>query len=222
VSMLGGWMQRLGWPSKAGSGSDPATGRWVVLDLETSGLDPGSDRVLSVGAVGVSSEGAVPAILLRDSLELTVSQLAVSSRDNILIHGIGEEAQRNGLGAADAGQRVRDYLADSPILAWHAPFDRGFLTRALRQWGAGAPSNTWIDVAELAPVLFPGERCRGLDDWLERFAIPIGQRHNACADAFATALLFVKLLSAVPVQQRNLPGLRRIASQARWLSRDRG
>ncbi len=219
--MPGGWLERIGWPFRGPKGPDPRRQRWVVLDLETSGLDPGSDRVLSVGAVAVSTDGAFPSIVLRDSLELTVGQQSVSSRDNILIHGIGEEAQRSGIDSARAGQRVCNYLGDSPLLAWHAPFDRGFLTRALKQWGAPMPSGAWIDVAELAPVLFPKERCRALDDWLERFAIPIGQRHNSCTDAFATAMLFIRLLAAVPGDQRNPAGLRRLASQARWLPRER-
>jgi DNA polymerase-3 subunit epsilon len=219
--MPGNWMQRLGWTWRAASARHLAPDRWVVLDLETSGLDSTSDRILSVGAVGVSTAGPVPAIVLRDSLELTVSQMAVSDRGNILIHGIGEEAQRNGIDAASAGRLVCEYLGQAPILAWHAPFDRGFLTRALRQWGGSVPASAWIDVAELAPVLFPEERCRGLDGWLDRFAIPIGQRHNACADALATSLLFVKLLSVVPVHERTPTGLARIASQARWLAHDR-
>jgi len=193
--------------------------RWVVIDLETSGLDPGSDRVLAVGAVAVHANRDNARIVLHDSLELTVAQPSVSDRQNILVHGIGEAAQRNGVAPAQVGQAVLDYVGDSPLVAFHASFDRGFLLRALKTWNKASLGNAWLDAAELAPALHPDVPGRTLDDWLSRFSITVDQRHNACADALATAMLFVRLLAQVPRAERDLRGLQRIAAHARWLPR---
>lgn len=220
--MAGSLFDRLrGLLSRAGGGAAPqaAPARWVVIDLETSGLDPAADRVLSVGAVAVHLAGSAPRIVLRDSLELVVAQDAPSERSNILVHGIGEQAQREGLEPAKVARALRDYLGDSPLVAFHASFDRAFLAKAMKEWTRSALSNSWIDAAELAPALHPDARGHALDDWLAHFAIPVDQRHNACADALATAMLFVRLLAAVPAAERDLRGLQKIASHARWLPR---
>lgn len=204
-----------------GGGRDangPAT-RWVVLDVETSGLDPATDQVLAIGAVAVRADRARARITMADSLELFVAQAAPSERENILVHGIGEAAQRSGLDPARASERLRAYLGDSPVVAFHAAFDRGFLSRALKSWSGHTLGNAWLDVAELAPALHEEAGGHALDDWLAHFAIPVDQRHNACADALATAMLFVRLLADVPPAERDLRGLQKIASHARWLQR---
>ena len=53
-----------------------------------------------------------------------------------------------------------------------------------------------IDVAYLAPLLFPDmdQPQAGLDHWLQAFHLPILARHNATADALATAELVLILL----------------------------
>ena len=53
----------------------------------------------------------------------------------------------------------------------------------------------WIDLAQVAPAALPGE-ARGrkaLDDWLALYGIPVFNRHDAVADALATAQLFLAL-----------------------------
>lgn len=215
---LAGLLGRVRGDGRGRDAHGPVT-RWVVLDVETSGLDPAADRVLAVGAVAVHADRDRARIAMADSLELFVAQTAPSERENILVHGIGEAAQRSGLDPARASERLRAYLGDSPVVAFHAAFDRGFLSRALKSWSGHALGNAWLDVAELAPALHAEAKGHALDDWLAHFAIPVDQRHNACADALATAMLFVRLLADVPPAERDLRGLQKIASHARWLPR---
>ncbi len=72
--------------------------RWVVVDTETSGLDPVNDRLLAIGAVTVDGTG----IRLDDSFEVVLRSDRASDKDNVVIHGIGHEAQSLGVPAADA------------------------------------------------------------------------------------------------------------------------
>ena len=66
--------------------------RMVVVDVETSGLDPRHDRLLSIGAI-VVSDGLVR---LEQSFEVILRQDEASPEENILIHGIGGSAQLDG------------------------------------------------------------------------------------------------------------------------------
>ena len=75
--------------------------RFVVVDVETSGLDLRSDRLLSIGAVAVEAGAIHPA----DSIELVLRQTQESGHDNILLHGIaGGPAASRGVALV---QRVR-------------------------------------------------------------------------------------------------------------------
>jgi DNA polymerase III subunit epsilon len=186
--------------------------RWVVVDVETSGLDQSSDALLSIGAVAVHGE----AISIADSFEVVVRQARASDRHNILLHGIGESAQLSGSDPADACRRFLDYAGSSPLLGFHSGFDRAFLARATRMY-LGLPLNMdWIDLAALAPALNPTVRAKALDEWLAHFGITMDARHDASADAFATAMLFVRLLKQVPPADRTFRHLQKLSLSGRW------
>lgn len=190
-------------------------GRWVVVDVETSGLDKASDVVLAIGAVAVCGER----IAVDDSFEVLVRPERTSARENILVHGIGEQAQRAGLPPQRACAMFVDYVGTAPLVAFHAAFDRGFLSRAVKTYAEVPLDNAWLDLAELAPVLHPQVKARALDEWLVHFGIAVDQRHHASSDAFATAMLFLRLLAAVAPQDRQPDSLIKLAAQAKWLPR---
>jgi DNA polymerase-3 subunit epsilon len=203
----------LGWWRKRRAANENA--RWVVLDVETSGMDVARDRLLSVGAVAISSGGQIrPA----DSIEIVYRQASASSRANVLVHGIGVGAQMSGVDPREATMRFLDYAGTSPIVAFHAPFDRGFLIRAAKAFVDQPFDNPWLDLAELAPVVDPKVRLKSLDEWLGRYGIAVSARHSAAADAYATALLAARLLPAARAQgAADFSALQALAAQARWM-----
>ena len=202
-----------------GNGTALRAARWVVVDCETSGLDAARDRLLSVGAVTVRG-GRID---LGASFSAVLRQDAPSEPANILVHGIGGEAQLGGRPAADALREFSAFLGDGLPVAFHARFDAAVLRRAMAATGLQAP-RAWMDAALLAPALFPGagpakgER-RALDDWLAEFGIAHLARHDALADAYATAQLFLVLLSEA---ERHGAGtvdrLRRLEQSGRWVA----
>ena len=94
--------------------------RWAVVDTETSGLDPVSDRLLAIGAVAVDRAG----IRLGDSFELVLQNLAPGDKSNVVIHGIGYEAQRDGVPVSRALSAFASYVAGAPCVGFHCQFDR--------------------------------------------------------------------------------------------------
>jgi DNA polymerase III subunit epsilon len=122
--------------------------RWVVLDVETSGLDPHAARLLAIAAIGVRVDWHTPrlGITLGDSFEVVLAQQQVSARDNILLHGIGAQRQRSGVPSA---QGLRDFAAfagDAPLLAFHAAFDQTLLDRDAKLHLGAALPNRWADI----------------------------------------------------------------------------
>jgi DNA polymerase-3 subunit epsilon len=170
----------------------PEDGRWVVVDVETSGLNPHRDRLLSVGTVAIRAGR----IELGEHLDVIVRQEIASDTDNILVHGIGPEAQRAGTASAPALLAFLAFVAKDPLVAFHAAFDNAFLARALGAHVGLSWRRPWLDLALLAPALFPEAAggCRTLDDWLAHFGIAHPSRHNALGDAFASAQLFLVLV----------------------------
>ena len=187
--------------------------RWVVVDCETSGLDIARDRLLSVGAVAVTGNR----VMTGESLAALVQQDAASRPDNILIHGIGGDAQRGGQPLSSVIAELQHFVGDANLAAFHAPFD----ARMLARHGLKA-KRAWLDLAVLLPALFPdqGSKASPLDHWLEVFAIPAHARHDALGDAFATAqLLLVALAEAKRQRVGTVQGLFRAEGAGRWLAR---
>ena len=184
--------------------------RLVVVDVETTGLNLVTDTLISIGAVAVVNGS----IALGDSFSVVLQQREISRKENILIHGISGSAQREGMLPADALLEFLEYLGKSPLVAFHVAFDETMIKRAMRQYLGIAFKHTWLDLAHVLPALWPESKRshRALDDWSTRFAIRNDDRHNAVADALATAQL---LLVAIEQARRthdtdNYDGLRRL------------
>ncbi|KPU59056.1 exonuclease family protein [Pseudomonas fluorescens] len=177
--------------------------RWVVLDLETTGLNLNKDHVLSIGAV-VIEDGAID---FRQQFERTLQYPQVKLGPSVLIHGIGPSAIAAGSDPAEALLDLMEYLGDSPVLAFHAPFDQHMLGRALKDHLGFKLQHPFLDVADIAPLLCPQAHIReaGLDDWIDWFKLEVFERHHASADALATAELALILFSRARQQQIHSP-----------------
>ncbi|MBK5518574.1 MULTISPECIES: PolC-type DNA polymerase III [unclassified Pseudomonas] len=177
--------------------------RWVVLDLETTGLNLNKDRVLSIGAV-VIEDGAID---FSQQFERTLQCADMKLAPSVLIHGLGPSAIAAGSDPAQALLEFMEFLGDSPVLAFHAPFDQHMLGRALKDHLGYKLQNTFLDVADIAPLLCPQAPIReaGLDEWIDWFKLEVFERHNASADALATAELALILFSRARQQQIHSP-----------------
>nr|WP_189672299.1 3'-5' exonuclease [Pseudomonas sp. SWRI18] len=177
--------------------------RWVVLDLETSGLNLNRDQVLSIGAV-VIEDGAVDFSQL---FERTLQRAETKLSPSVLIHGLGPSAIAAGSDPVEALLDFMEFVGDSPLLAFHAPFDQHMLCRALKDSLGYRLTHTFLDVADIAPLLCPDVPLReaGLDDWVNHFNLHVGERHHASADALATAELMLILLSRARQQHIDSP-----------------
>ena len=201
-----------------GLGLPASETRFIVLDVETTGLNPFQDRLLTIGAVALDRG----MIRLGDSFEAVLRQHAPSDHRNILIHGIDGTTQTSGREPARALLDFLEFAGKAPLVGFHADFDRVMIERATRRELGMAAGNVWLDLAVLAPALLqqraPGART--LDDWALVFGLENHARHDASADALVTAQLFQIVLDAAARQGvTTCTGLAKLERGERWLAR---
>jgi DNA polymerase-3 subunit epsilon len=170
--------------------------RFIALDSETTGLNPLTDRLITIGAVAVQ-DGE---IVLEDSFEamLQVSRNTAA----VAVHGITRDETRGGLEESEALRLFLDYLQDGVIVGHHIGHDISTLNAGYqRHWGFDL-MNRSLDTMDLTLHLeqcgaFEGrERIREftLDSLCELFGVIPHDRHTAAGDAFITAQVFQRLL----------------------------
>lgn len=175
--------------------------RLVVLDLETTGLDTQRDDILSIGAVAIDAG----VLHMADQFECTLYRREHRANQSTLLHEISPSHVQSGRPADAALLDFMAFAGCSVFLAFHAGFDQRMLARGLRQDLNHRLQHRFLDVAEIAPMLFPdaAERCSSLDDWQQYFHLANSERHNAAADAQATAEILLILLNRLARQGTN-------------------
>jgi DNA polymerase-3 subunit epsilon len=193
--------------------------RWIMLDVETTGLDPRADQLLAIAAVALRfapSTGLLE-VSVGDSFEVVLRPDRPSGKDNILIHRIGVQAQSEGCAPELALEQFRTWAGNAPLLAFHAAFDAAMIERAFRRYKLTPLVNEWMDIEPIARVVGGNPKARALDDWLKYFGIECAVRHQAAADAFATAELLLRLWPAARKEAKSWSQLRILARQAAWV-----
>lgn len=179
---------------------DPAAShRYVVVDLETTGLDPSKDRVVSVGAFRVVNG--------RVRLGEVFSELVNPGRDipadSIMVHAIVPDMIADARPAWEVFEDFLQYLGDDILVAHHARFDMYFINWVMREQYGFRLQNLVVDTVLMCrhALLEPdpygqrrGARRCSLDALAERFGVHVPERHTAIGDALATALIFQRLL----------------------------
>lgn len=196
--------------------------RWVMLDVETSGLDPYQDRLLAIAAIAlkVDWEHKRLSVDLGDSFEVVLRQDQVTAaKDNILLHGIGVQSQREGMDPAQALEAFAGYVWQSPLLAFHAAFDQTLILRHMKLHLGRALPNPWVDIEQLCAVTHEKVRARSLDEWMRHFGIECTVRHQAAADTLAECELLLRIWPRLAPQCRRWADVERLARQQRWIAR---
>ncbi|MFH2125328.1 MAG: 3'-5' exonuclease [Pseudomonadota bacterium] len=180
---------------------DPALSHdFVVVDLETTGLDYHKDRVVSVGAFRIR-DGHV-------KLGEIFNELVIPGRDipedSILVHAIVPDMCRDARPAWEVFQDFLDFLGNDILVAHHALVDLFFLNWVMKEQYGFRLQNLMVDTVLMCRTVliepdFYGQRIGakrcGLDALAERYNINVPERHTALGDALATALIFQRLMN---------------------------
>ena len=170
--------------------------RFVVLDSETTGLDPRKDRLITIGAVAVVGGE----ILLEDAFDGLIQVQYNSSA--VTVHGVTRQESLAGVTEPEALERFLAYLKDGVIVGHHIGHDVATLNAGYeRHWGFSL-KNQNLDTMGLTLNLerdgaFQNGRSItdfSLDGLCGLFGVIPYDRHTASGDAFMTAQVFLRLL----------------------------
>lgn len=168
--------------------------REIVLDTETTGLDPlRGDRLVEIGCVEMVNHmptGQTYHVYLNPERDMPQEAFAV--------HGLSSEFLADKpLFAAVVGDFL-DFIGDAPLIIHNASFDIGFINAELdRIKRVAIPRERLVDTLMLARRKHPGVSNR-LDDLCSRYAIDNSRRtkHGALLDAELLAEVYIDLIGA--------------------------
>ncbi len=197
------------------------TERWVVLDVETSGLDTARAQLLSIACVAVQVSWQTRRLALTpgDSFEVFIQpETPITDKANILLHGIGQQRQGQGVPTGLALQQFVNYVGSAPLLAFHAAFDERMLQRHMRSALRQRLRNPWIDIEPLCAVAHPKVHAQSLDEWMTHLGITCAVRHQAAADTWAECEVLQRIWPLLAHQCTSWRDVQRLANQQRWIA----
>lgn len=161
---------------------------FIVLDLETTGLDHRTERILEIGAVRLVDGEIVETMDSLVNPEIPIRQSSFN------VHGISEEMVKDAPTIDQIMPKLLEFLGDLPFVAHNAIFDYSFLNEASKRLYDKRLPNLRIDSYEMFKTVFPDEPSHGLTALLTKFGFSQDVKHRALDDARNLALVFPQLL----------------------------
>ena len=173
--------------------------REVVLDTETTGLDPRSGhRIVEIGCVELINHMATG----KHFHKYLNPERDIPEQASV-IHGLTEDFLSSQPVFADIAEEFEAFIGDSTLVIHNAEFDLGFINAEREKISQPpiAPDRA-IDTISLARRKFPGAQAN-LDALCRRFKIDNSNRllHGALKDARLLAEVYLELIGG---RQQNL------------------
>lgn len=172
--------------------------REIVLDTETTGLDPyQGHRLIEIGCVEL-----VNRIPSGHTFHRYLNPQRDVPAEAFSIHGLSTEFLKDKPLFAAIAPELLGFIGDAPLVIHNAAFDIGFINAELERAGhAMIARDRLVDTLLLARRKYPGGQNR-LDDLCGRFGIDNSHRtkHGALLDAELLAEVYLELIEARQAQ----------------------
>ncbi|MFH0992071.1 MAG: 3'-5' exonuclease [bacterium] len=164
---------------------------FVVVDVETTGMDPVQDRITEIAMMKVQSGALVDefSTLMNPLMTIPAFITSMTGIDNLMVHDAPT--------AREVAPYIAEFLGNAIFVAHNAPFDWGFITHTVRRESALELRNPQLCTVKLSRRILPQLPSKSLGPVAKHLQITIPDRHRASGDAYATALVLVKYLSYV-------------------------
>ena len=166
---------------------------YIVVDLETTGLNFARDKILEISALKINNGKPVGAYysLIKQTAPIPAEITALTGITN-------EQVENSGEDTSVALKGLLDFIADEPIVAHNVDFDKSFLERALAEYGFANLENRWIDTLALSRKLIKGSGGYKLKQLAVHLGISVdmidGAEGKSMKDCMVTHLLYQKLI----------------------------
>jgi DNA polymerase III epsilon subunit family exonuclease len=167
---------------------------YVVIDTETTGLNPQRNRVIELAAIRVKNGQLV------ETFETLVNPHRRIPDFISKFTGINNEMTAPAPGFAQVADKLLDFMGQAIVVGHNIPFDIRFLDYEMHRLARPALLNETVDTISLAVRLNPGLRRPNLDRLAAHLDLPVKHRHRAMADAALTCECFLVLLDKAHAQ----------------------
>ena len=172
--------------------------REIVLDTETTGLDPFSGhRLVEIGCIELINR--IPS---GQTFHCYLNPERGMPEEAFAVHGLSEQFLKDKFLFAEIADELLVFLGDAPLVIHNAGFDIAFLNAEFERVGRPPIGRErMIDTLLIARRKHPGGSNR-LDDLCARYAIDNSRRtkHGALLDAELLAEVYVELIDARQAQ----------------------
>lgn len=182
------------WKKYTESFKNPAT-KYVVISMETSGLDTEKDVIMSIAATSIVENR----ILLKDSFEIFIqhNKPLDSSLDNdfITVSKVEKVAENIAI------ETLINYIGNSILIGHRIDFDIEMLNNALSRLKLGKLKNEAYDIeAMFNKIADTNEKKYALEEMSTSLNMAISNRNSVADDAYSIAILFLKLKSKLGIK----------------------
>lgn len=158
---------------------------FAIFDTETTGLEPESgDRVVEIAGIRFKGREKIAVFQALVNPKRPISQAAQAV--NRITPGMLENAP----GIETVMPKFLDFISDTCICSYNAPFDLGFLNNELKLINKPALNLPAVDILKMAKRLLPGLERYALWFVAEKLGIKAAQQHRAFSDVELTLEVF--------------------------------
>jgi len=162
----------------------------AAFDVETTGLIPGVDRIVELGAVLFQGENVLASFeqLVDPGIPMPLEAQKVNGISDCMLKGMPD--------IAAALPPFLALLSRGTPVAHNAVFDVGFISVDVMAAGLEAPEGPVLDTRVLARRAFPGRYSYSLANLAHDLRLEVKGAHRALADAHACRLLYLQCMKA--------------------------
>jgi DNA polymerase-3 subunit epsilon len=179
----------------------PLPQRFIVLDLETTGLDPVRHEIIEIGAIRVYRDSDI-----HDTFRTLVKPVKHIPKTITEINGISQDmVDREGVPLEEAIRGFATFIGDLPLVTFNAEFDMAFLQTAAKQHNLviGNQASCALRMARLA---WPGRKSYRLSDLARDGGLSDEGTHHALDDCRRTLIVYVAAVSILGVTDAPIAG----------------
>ncbi|KPJ65268.1 hypothetical protein AMJ44_10635 [candidate division WOR-1 bacterium DG_54_3] len=161
---------------------------YVILDVETTGLEPTQHELTEIGALKIRGEE------IKEIFSTLIRPRHPIPPEITQFTGIDDEMVKDSPSVEEVLPRFIDFIDSSTLIAHNAEFDLSFIKHHLKQISDKELTNEAICTVKLARYLLPNLENYKLPTVANHLGIPVENRHRAMGDAEATYQIWIKFL----------------------------
>jgi len=161
---------------------------YVIVDLETTGLDPNNDEIIEIGAIKVEGKE------LKDIFNKLIRPEKSVTEQITNLTGITSDMLENELPVKPVISQFSHFIGNSILVAHNADFDISFLHVNFKKWLNTQLSNTAVCTLLVARDILPNLENHKLHTVAKYFGIEVTNRHRAIGDAELTYQIWLKFI----------------------------